>query len=521
MPADDRPHAETPPREDPLAGTARMLAARSGFPGASARPVEYRFSRTPAGVERRGRTLMASTRLRPGDKFLDRFDVLRELGRGYTGTVHEVLNLFTRLGYALKVMHEPNEHQVSRLSVEASSLIQLDHEHVVRIHDAGQLPDGRGWLLMELLKGSTLADLLAKQGALSPLLAIRYILGIAWGVAAAHEQGIIHRDLKPANVFITDGKKVAKVLDFSGAKYLHSDLRTTKPPDMTGTIAYMSPQQIDGETADGRMDVYALGLIFYELLTGESPFQRLLKNIHALAVAQAAEMPPRIAEKLGLPACFDEVIQRATRKEAKDRYQTPAAFAQAVLVCKSELLAGVAASVYVLEKRPGEPSLHDTNSRQEYQAPQPLARPDTAPVAPAERITTSPRTRQGNERRPDRPEPCPSRRSAGQRRQRRPRRRVTAPRLRATRPPTVSRGARRRPPSHATPPLPPAPTTAGGGSGWPGRAPLEGGTGARDRAGALGRRCRCRAGQRSVAPGRVSGSRGGDQHGADRGLVGP
>jgi serine/threonine-protein kinase len=333
---------------------------------------------------------MASTRLSPGDTFLDRYEVRRELGRGLTGIVNEVYNPFIRMPYALKLMHEPNDHQVSRLSAEASSVVKLVHENVVRVHDAGQLPDGRGWLLMELLEGSTLAEVLAKQGALSPLLAIHYALGIAWGVAAAHEHGIIHRDLKPANVFVTDGENLAKVLDFSAAKFLNADLRTTKPPDMTGTVAYMAPEQFDGETADGRMDVYALGLIFYEVLAGESPFQRHFKNLHALAVAQAAEMPPRIAAKLGLPACFDEVIQRATRKEAKDRYQTPTAFAQAVLDCKSQLLAAVAAGTCVLEERPGEPSLHDTDSRQEYQAPQPLPRPDTAPVAPAERITIAP-----------------------------------------------------------------------------------------------------------------------------------
>src|SRR6202042_2908347 len=109
----------------------------------------------------RGTTLMGSAgRLRPGDKFLDRYDVIRELGRGFTGIVCEVHNPFTRQDYALKVMHEHNEHQVSRLSAEAALLITLEHKNVVRVLDAGQLPDGRGWLLMERLRGGTLGDLL-------------------------------------------------------------------------------------------------------------------------------------------------------------------------------------------------------------------------------------------------------------------------------------------------------------------------------------------------------------------------
>jgi eukaryotic-like serine/threonine-protein kinase len=332
-------------------------------------------------------------RMKPGDKFRGELDVARELGGGYTGVVYEVHNPFTRQSYALKLMHEANEHQVSRLSAEATALIRIEHKNVVRVQDAGQLPDGRGWLLMELLKGRTLGAMLAAQGALSPLLAIRYVLGIAWGVDAAHELGVIHRDLKPDNIFIVEPGNVPKVLDFSGAKHLRGELRTTKPPDVTGTVAYMSPEHIDGQTADGRIDVYSLGLIFWEMLKGTHPFQKYLLNIHRLALAQATEMPALVAAELGLPSCFDEVIQKATAKEPADRYQTPADFAQAVLDAKRRLLAEVEAGRVKLEKRPGEPSLHDADTRQEYQAPQPVTRPDTAPVQPAERITIAPRAR--------------------------------------------------------------------------------------------------------------------------------
>ena len=329
----------------------------------------------------------ANRGLKPGDKFNDELEVVRELGRGFTGIVYEVHNPFTRSSYAVKLMHDANEHQLSRLSAEATMLVQLEHKHVVRVHNAGQRADGRGWLQMELLKGHTLGDLLAKQGRFSPLLAIRYILGIAWGVDAAHEMGVIHRDLKPDNVFIIDGENLAKVLDFSGAKYLTADLRTTKPPDMTGTAAYMSPEQIDGHTADGRIDVYALGLIFWEMLAGVHPFQVYFKNLHRLLIAQASEMPARLTARLGLPGYFDEVIRRAMAKDPDRRYQTVAAFAQAVLEAKARYLADVEAGVVVLEKRLGEPSLHDTDSRQEYQPPKALTRPDTAPITPAERIT--------------------------------------------------------------------------------------------------------------------------------------
>ncbi len=169
------------------------------------------------------------------------YETVQLLGVGYSGEVHEAVHAFTGQRVALKCLHTEHmesDHKVSRFSAEATALFKLGHANVVRVLDAGWDGTSHPWMAMELLTGHTLGELLTRQGRLSPLLALQYALDIAWGIDAAHENGVIHRDLKPDNVFVVARSGAIKVLDFSAAKFLTSDLRTTKPPDMTCTLAF-------------------------------------------------------------------------------------------------------------------------------------------------------------------------------------------------------------------------------------------------------------------------------------------
>ncbi len=213
---------------------------------------------------------------------LGHYRIVEKIGAGGMGVVYRAHDERLDRNVAIKVL--PGEvagdpDRLHRFEREAKSVAQLDHPNILAIHDFGS-EDGVAYAVMELLDGETLRELIS-TGGITTGKAVEYAGAIADGLAAAHEKGIIHRDLKPENVFLTKDGRI-KILDFGLAKLKlpEADLTTetptatldTAPGGLIGTIPYMAPEQVQGQPADHRSDIFALGVVLYEMLTGHRPF---------------------------------------------------------------------------------------------------------------------------------------------------------------------------------------------------------------------------------------------------------
>ena len=227
-----------------------------------------------------------------GTKILGQFRLERVLGAGGMGVVYEGWDEGLGRKVAVKILHRDlvtNKDVVSRFHREAQIAHSLDHPGIVRVVLFGQLPDGNLYLVLEFLEGPTLMEALDVSGPFTPARAVRIIGAIADAIGYAHNKGIVHRDLKPENVIITtrEGEEFPKVLDFGIARMLIGSASfVTQTGLIFGTARYISPEGASGDAVDQRGDVYSLGVIAYQLLTGHTPFesdepmQLLLKHIH-------------------------------------------------------------------------------------------------------------------------------------------------------------------------------------------------------------------------------------------------
>ena len=268
--------------------------------------------------------MQAGTRLGP-------YEVVALLGAGGMGEVYRARD--TRLGrdVALKVVHPglaSDPERLSRFEKEARAAAQLDHPNILVVHDVGAY-EGNPFIVSELLQGESLRE---KLGApLLPKKAVDYAIQIARGLAAAHEKGIVHRDIKPENVFVTKDGHV-KILDFGIAKLLPSfeasgvDTETptasaTQPGTAVGTVAYMSPEQIRGQPVDARTDLFSLGVVLYEMLSGKRPFQR--DTAAEIMTAILREEPPDLSEtNRSVPAALENVVRHCLEKDPERRFQS-------------------------------------------------------------------------------------------------------------------------------------------------------------------------------------------------------
>jgi serine/threonine-protein kinase len=337
------------------------------------------------------------SKLKPGDLINGTYEVERLLGAGYSGEVWAVRQRFLGASFALKLMHAEdldNDHKTSRFSAEASTLFGLQHENVVRVVDANRTPEGLSFTVMELLRGETLAQRLTR-GRLHPLRALKYAYDVACGLDAAHELGVVHRDVKPDNIFITT-EDVAKLLDFTAAKFSTLDLRTTQPPDRVGTLAFMSPEHIDGMTSDPRIDQYALGHVTWNMFVGRHGFERYFAAQYKLMKAQFEEMPPSLVDAAGLPAWLDDLLGPSLAKDIDERYATMAELARAIRGGMRRLTEEIADGRLVVGVPLGEPPIDldeapaSRSVRRVYVAPVDLVRPTTGPVLPSQRVTLAP-----------------------------------------------------------------------------------------------------------------------------------
>lgn len=278
----------------------------------------------------------------------EKYRIEKRLGIGGMGTVYRARHLLIDRPVAIKVLNPrfvEDEAAQLRFRREARAAGRLQHANAVGVTDFGSTSDGYVYIVMELLEGRTLREVLAKEAPLDTARAVALMLQTADAVAAAHDAGIIHRDLKPANIFIvqnSDVPAVVKVLDFGIAKLATESLDDEDSKALTlvgvmiGTPRYMSPEQCDGAELTPAADVYSLGVILYEMLSGVVPFSG--STPLAIAMKHASE-PPRLPSEYvtSIPPALEEVVLHALEKRPEDRPANAAEFRRGLLATAERL----------------------------------------------------------------------------------------------------------------------------------------------------------------------------------------
>jgi hypothetical protein len=278
----------------------------------------------------------------PGTLVGGRYRLLRLVGEGGMGRVFLADDERDGGRVAVKLLADdrPIPKAAQRFEREARAIARIDHANVVRVTEVGQSPRGGLYYVMEYLEGEELATTLEREGPMRWPRAQHIALQICGALQAAHEAGIVHRDLKLENCFLVvegDDRDFVKILDFGVVKLLSPDLedgsgRLTNTGATLGTPAYMAPELCRGKQVDHRVDVYALGVMLYELLTGSVPFEG--ESFLDVALQHMNDPPPRLSDHVApadLPAGLEAVVMRALAKAREDRFPTMAAFGRALL----------------------------------------------------------------------------------------------------------------------------------------------------------------------------------------------
>jgi serine/threonine-protein kinase len=260
----------------------------------------------------------------------ERYRVIGHIANGGMASVWEAHDELLDRAVAVKLLAghlSEDDRARRRFQREARAAAGLStHAHVVTIYDVGE-HDGRTFMVMELLKGGSLADTLRGDEAIAPETALRWLREAASALDAAHDAGVVHRDVKPANMLLDDRGRLA-IADFGIARLALED-QLTATGQVLGTAAYISPEQAVGEPATAASDRYALGVVAYELLTGERPFQA--EHFAAQARAHVEDAPPPASERNSrLTPAVDAVLQRALAKDPADRWPTAVEFVDAL-----------------------------------------------------------------------------------------------------------------------------------------------------------------------------------------------
>src|SRR3712207_3169656 len=233
----------------------------------------------------------------------------------------------------LKARYAENGELVERFRREARSAASLSHPHIVPVFDWGETGDGTYYIAMEYLPGGTLRDRIKSEGTRSPRTAVEVALQIAEALRAAHERGVIHRDIKPRNILVTDSGHV-KVADFGIARAAEATT-TSHLGDILGTAKYMSPEQAMGEPVGPASDLYSLGVVLYEMLTGRVPFE--VETPADLPLKHAEEPPPRPREvNPEVPESMDALVMRLLAKDPDNRYGSTAEVIEALRRVRDE-----------------------------------------------------------------------------------------------------------------------------------------------------------------------------------------
>ncbi len=275
--------------------------------------------------------MSTSLAFQPGDR-CGQYVIVDLLSAGGIGEVYRAEQRSVGRQVAIKCLqfrHANREDLQKRMAMEGQALGRIGHSNMVTVFDAGCTDHGVIWIAMELLVGETLREVLQQRERLEVIEAVSCAVDVAEAVGAAHREGIIHRDIKPENVFVTEHGTV-KVLDLGTAKLQGwGDLKTTEKGRILGTPAYMSPEQIRCIRLDERSDIYALGVMLYEMLAGH-PFAHRVNLADHYELARMhlfGEVRPLPSVVEGVSERLDSVVRRAMTKEPSQRYETMAAFA--------------------------------------------------------------------------------------------------------------------------------------------------------------------------------------------------
>ncbi|MGZ4356109.1 MAG: protein kinase domain-containing protein, partial [Gaiellaceae bacterium] len=272
-----------------------------------------------------------------GERIADRYELQEVVGHGGMSTVYKAHDSLLERNVALKVLHQQyneDEDFVERFKHEARSVAQLQHPNIVTVIDRGE-EDGRQYIVFEFIDGENLKELVVRKGRLDLRDALEIANEIAHGLAFAHDHGLVHRDVKPQNVLLNgDGR--AKVTDFGIARSLDVDHGVTQTGTILGTSNYIAPEQASGQPVDAHTDVYSLGIVLYEMLTGELPFPG--ESFVAIAMRHIQEPSPNVLDVRGdIPLRVAEMIDRALEKDPEQRFPTMDAFAAEIEASLAEL----------------------------------------------------------------------------------------------------------------------------------------------------------------------------------------
>jgi eukaryotic-like serine/threonine-protein kinase len=272
-----------------------------------------------------------------GETIAGRYELKEVVGHGGMSTVYKAHDSLLERNVALKVLHQQyneDEEFVERFKREARSVAQLQHPNIVTVIDRGE-EDGRQYIVFEFIDGENLKELVVRKGRLDVRTALEIALEIARGLSFAHESGLVHRDVKPQNVLL-NGDGGAKVTDFGIARSLEVERSMTQTGTVLGTSNYIAPEQAGGKPVDAHTDVYSLGIVLYEMLTGELPFPG--DNFVAVAMKHIQEPSPSVLDTRGdVPLRVAEMIDRALEKDPERRFPTMDAFADEIEANLDEL----------------------------------------------------------------------------------------------------------------------------------------------------------------------------------------
>ena len=267
---------------------------------------------------------------------LGRYRIDSILGTGGMGLVVRATHIYMAQPVAIKFLRKDMVEDtgvVQRFLREAHATVRLRGDHIARVIDVGMLPDGTPFMVMEFLEGSDLNQILRHHGAQPPALVVDMLLQACEGIAEAHALGIVHRDLKPSNFFVTrklDGSPLLKILDFGISKAPAGfDSELTKTQAVVGTPSYMSPEQILGDRLDARSDIFSLGIVLYQMVTGRKPFvedeeKSVMHKIRLERHVRARKLNPE------LPREVDRIIDKCLQKEPRNRFQSGQALVMAL-----------------------------------------------------------------------------------------------------------------------------------------------------------------------------------------------
>jgi len=273
------------------------------------------------------------------DVISERFKIVRLLGRGGMGSVYEIEHLTLHTRYAMKILSKGHTNDASwrRFEIEARATNKLEHPNLIKVHDFGLLPEGQPFFIMDLVEGETLTDALKRQGRLSVDQAVKLFIQVGFALSYAHSSGIVHRDVKPGNIILTKGSSdktedsLVKLVDFGIAKLTGQDgfnqQTLTRTGEIFGSPLYMSPEQCMGVAVDHRSDLYSLGCVLFEALTGAPP----LVGDSALStmMKHQSEAPLTLKEaSMGIefPRRIEQIVERLLEKDPSNRYQSAELF---------------------------------------------------------------------------------------------------------------------------------------------------------------------------------------------------